>query len=115
MVVICKFVVCLFLSLGFFPLHAFAAEVLQVRSSSILQIGDRNRILTVKLACTDVDPANENNAVNLLRSELKRSEKVNLRPQGSKNGVLLSKVFIVESQEDIEKILFRAGLATFNC
>ena len=38
------------------PFQAFAAEVLQVRSATLLQVGDRNRNYSVQLACVQVDP-----------------------------------------------------------
>jgi len=115
MIRICGFILCLFLSIYFIPLKTFSAEVLQVRSSSVLQIGDRNRTYTVKLACTDVDSSNEYDAVNLLKSEVKGRKKVNLKPVGSIDGILLSRVILIESQKDIGQILFEEGLATYNC
>ena len=53
------------------PVTVFAAEVLQVRNSSLLQIGDRNRSDHVKLAGIDVNPSNEAEAVKLLKNKLR--------------------------------------------
>ena len=58
-----------------------AAEVLQVRSSSLLQVGDHNRTYTVALACSAVDASQEAEATAWLRQELPRRRKVNLRPE----------------------------------
>ena len=44
-----------------------AAEVLQVRSSSLLQVGDHNRTYTVALACSAVDASQEAEATAWLR------------------------------------------------
>ena len=52
--------------------QAIAAEVLQVRSSSLLQIGDRNRNYTVQLACLEVNPADEQAALDWLKHALPR-------------------------------------------
>ena len=43
-----------------------AAEVLQVRSSSLLQVGDHNRNYTVQLACLEV-PAEQQFGVNIIK------------------------------------------------
>ena len=69
-----------------------AAEVLQVRSSSLLQVGDHNRTYTVALACSAVDASQEAEATAWLRQELPRRRKVNLRPVGSSEGQLMARV-----------------------
>lgn len=38
------------------PLLTQAAEVLQVREATLLQVGDRNRNYSVRLACIEVSP-----------------------------------------------------------
>ena len=55
---------------------AAAAEVLQVRTASLLQVGDGNRTYTVQLACIEVEPAGESAAVDWLRQELPRRRRV---------------------------------------
>ena len=42
-----------------FPCSILAAEVLQIRSSSLLEIGDNNRTYTVRIACLEIDPSDE--------------------------------------------------------
>ncbi len=99
-----------------FPLtNTFAAEVLQVRSSTILQIGDRNRSYTVKIACLEVDPSNEVDAMNSLKSLLRRKKRVNLKPQGAIDGVLLARVDLIESKIDIGQSLEKKGLGSMKC
>ena len=44
------------ISLFSFCSEVYAAEILQVTSSSVLLIGDHNRTYTVKLACTEISP-----------------------------------------------------------
>jgi len=51
---------------------AEAAEALQVRSSSLFQVGDRNRSVPVELHCLRVDPSREEEAVNWPREALPR-------------------------------------------
>ena len=90
---------------------AAAAEVLQVRSGTLLQVGDHNRTYTVELACLTVPTADEQAAVDWLRNSLPRRTKVNLRPVGNENGVLLAHVQPL-SGSDLGNGLIDAGLAS---
>ena len=92
-----------------------AAEVLQVRSSSLLQVGDRNRTYTIELACAAVDPVDEAEAVRWLRDQLPRRRRVNLRPVGSRDGQLLARVTPLGDQTDLSAGLVAASLATDSC
>ena len=105
----------LFISLLCFYSEVYAAEILQVTSSSILLIGDHNRTYTVKLACTEINPDLEEKSVNWLKKQLPRHTKVNLKPRGSVDGVLVSKVIPVDSNIDIAEKYINEGLATNNC
>ena len=73
--------------LSLLPAQALAAEVLQVRSATLLQVGDRNRTYSVQLACVQVEPEDEQQAQDWMRRALPRRRRVNLRPEGSADGV----------------------------
>ena len=90
-----------------------AAEVLQVRSGTLLQIGDRNRTYSVQLACVVVDPADDAKAVDWIRKQLPRRSKVNLRPTGSADGVLIAHINHLDGQgnHDLGAELIESGLA----
>ena len=92
-----------------------AAEVLQVRTSSLLQIGDQNRTYSVKLPCISVDLSNEEKAVSWLRKEFPRRQRVNLKPMGSDNGQLIARVSRVSDQDDISSKMISIGLASNIC
>ncbi len=92
-----------------------AAEVLQVRSSNTLQVGDHNRIYTVRLACVEIDPLKEIEALTFLKSEFKKHRRVNLRPLGSNNGILLAGVMPINSDKEIGKKIAEDGLGKFLC
>lgn len=92
-----------------------AAEVLQVRSSSLLQIGDHNRNYTVQLACVEVEASKEQAAVTYLRQALPRRQRVNLRPEGAVDGTLLARVTPLGADQDLSTALAAAGLARFSC
>ena len=95
--------------------EAYAAEVLQVSSSSVLLIGDHNRTYTVKLACTEVSPDSEEKSINWLKKQLPRHTKVNLKPRGSVDGVLVAKVIPFDSKIDISEKYINEGLASNKC
>jgi len=103
------------LALLIIPLPVWAAEVLQVQKSSLLQIGDHNRTYTVRLACLDVPPSKEVEAMAWLKSELPRRRRVNLRPEGTLDGVLLAKVTPLGRDQDLGAGLIAAGLARSEC
>ena len=92
-----------------------AAEVLQVSSASVLLIGDNNRTYTVKLACTEISPDVEERSFQWLRKELPRHTKVNLKPKGSIDGVLVAQVIPFDSNIDITEKYINEGLATNKC
>ncbi|HGY5547320.1 MAG: nuclease [Prochlorococcus sp.] len=97
------------------PLPVMAAEVLRVSSSSLLQVGDHNRTYTVRLACLEVDSSNELEAMAWLKSELPRRRRVNLRPEGASDGVLLARVSSIGSDVDLSAGLANAGLGRLTC
>ncbi|NDG75725.1 MAG: nuclease [Synechococcaceae bacterium WB8_1B_136] len=98
------------------PASVQAAEVLQVRSATLLQIGDQNRNYSVELACIQVKDGQQTAAADWLRHELPRRVKVNLRPVGSDNGTLVARVQRLDrkdgsSSTDMAEGLVAAGLA----
>ena len=97
------------------PLKAFGAEVLQIRNSSLLQIGDSNRNYSVRLACLNVDLPNEVAAKEFLKLKLPRKSRVNLRPKGSSEGILEASVIPLGSDKDLTEIIVESGLGNFSC
>ena len=107
----------LILLITFFCFYSkvYAAEILQVSSSSVLLIGDHNRTYTVKLACTEISPELEEKSIKWLKKQLPRHTKVNLKPKGSLQGVLIAKVIPVDSSIDISEKYINEGLAINKC
>ena len=97
------------------PLQSVAAEVLQVRSATLLQVGDRNRNYTVQLACVDVAVDDQQRAQDWLRAELPRRRRVNLRPEGSADGVLIARVTPLGDELDLGAALIQEGFAQPTC
>ena len=98
-----------------FLAKVYSAEILQVSSSSVLLIGDHNRTYTVKIACTEINPDLEEESVKWLKKELPRHTKVNLKPKGSVDGVLVAKVIPFNSDIDITEKYINKGLAIDGC
>ena len=95
--------------------QAFAAEILQVSSSSVLLIGDNNRTYTVKIACTEISPNSEEKSMSWLKKKLPRHTKVNLKPKGFLDGILVAKVIPINSNIDISEEYINEGLAKNKC
>ena len=93
----------------------YAAEILQISNSSVLLIGDNNRSYTVKIACTEISPDLEEKSVKWLKKQLPRHTKVNLKPKGSIDGVLIAKVIPFDSNIDITEKYISEGLAINKC
>ena len=105
----------LFISFFCFFSKVNAAEILQVSSSNILLIGDNNRTYTVKIACTEINPDLEEKSFNWLKKKLPRHTKVNLKPKGFVDGVLVAKVIPLNSNIDITEKYINEGLAINKC
>ena len=105
----------LLISFYCFYSEVVAAEILQVRSSSVLLIGDNNRTYTVKIACTEISPDLEEKSIKWLKKQLPRHTKVNLKPKGSVDGVLIAKVIPFDSNIDITEKYINEGLAREKC
>ena len=110
-----KKILILFICFFCFYSEVDSAEILQVTSSSVLLIGDHNRTYTVKLACTEISPDLEEESVKWLKKQLPRHTKVNLKPKGSVDGVLVAKVIPFNSYIDITEKYINEGLAKNKC
>jgi len=69
------------------PVLVNSAEILQIKSSNTILVGDQNRNLTIGLFCVDVNENDEIEATNLLMSEFPRGSKVKIKPFGFKEDV----------------------------
>ena len=97
------------------PLLVNSAEILQIKSSNTILVGDQNRNLKIRLFCVDVNENDEYEATNLLKSEFPRGTKVKIKPFGFKENVLIAKVFNVKSTKEMTELLFAKDLTRENC
>ena len=97
------------------PLLVNSAEILQIKSSNTILVGDQNRNLTIGLFCVKVNENDELEAINLLKSEFPRGSKVKIKPFGFKENVLLAKVFNIKGTKEMTEILVAKELTRENC
>ena len=97
------------------PLTVNSAEILQIKSSNTILVGDQNRNLTIRLFCVDVSDNNELEAIKLLKSEFPRGSKVKIKPFGFKENLLLAKVYSVKGTREMTELLVDKNLIKENC
>ena len=96
-------------------LIVYSAEILQIKSSNTILVGDQNRNLTIGLFCVDVNENDEFEAINLLKSQFPRGSKVKIKPFGFKENVLLAKVFNIKGTKEMTKLLVSKNLSSGIC
>ena len=87
------------------PVIVNSAEILQIKSSKTILVGDQNRNLTIALYCVDVNENDEFEATNLLKKEFPRGSKVKIKPFGFKENILLAKVFNIKGTKEMTELL----------
>ena len=97
------------------PVIVNSAEILQIKSSNTILVGDQNRNLTIGLFCVDVNENDEIEATNLLKSEFPRGSKVKIKPFGFKENVLLAKVFNIRGSKEMTELLVSKNLSSAIC
>ena len=102
-------------SIVFNPIVVNAAEILQIKSSNTILVGDQNRSLNIRLFCVDVNENDELKATNLLKSEFPRGSKVKIKPFGFKEDVLLAKVFNIKGTKEMTELLVAKDLTSKIC
>ena len=97
------------------PAIVNSAEILQIKSSNTILIGDQNRNLKIELFCVDVNEKDELEATNLLNSEFPRRTKVKIKPFGFKENILLAKVFNIKNNKEMTELLVAKNLSSETC
>ena len=97
------------------PVIVNSAEILQIKSSNTILVGDQNRNLTIELFCVHVNEDDELEATNLLKSEFPRGSKVKIKPFGFKENVLIAKVFNIKENKEMTELLVAKDLTSEIC
>ena len=105
----------IFCLIVFHPVIVNSAEILQIKSSNTILVGDQNRNLTIGLYCVNVNENDELEATNLLKSEFPRGSKVKIKPFGFEQNILLAKVFNINGTKEMTELLVSKELTRENC
>ena len=97
------------------PTIVKSAEILQIKNSNTILVGDQNRNLTIELFCVDVNENDEIEATNLLKSEFPRGSKIKIKPFGFKENILLAKVFNIKGTKEMTELLVAKDLTGEIC
>ena len=105
-------IICLFV---FAPTITSSAEILQIKSSSNILVGDQNRNLSIKLFCVNSNDNDEDIAVSLLKKEFPRGSKIKIKPVGYQENILVAKVFDINETKEMSDLLIKEGLTKKTC
>ena len=97
------------------PIIVDSAEILQIKNSNTILVGDQNRNLTSGLICVDVNENDELEATNLLKSEFPRGSKVKIKPFGFKENLLLAKVSNIKGTKEMTDLLVAKDFTSEIC
>ncbi len=97
------------------PIKTYSAEILQIRNTKNILIGDQNRNLSIKLFCSNVEKFNESVALDLLQKNFPRGTKVRIKPIGLTDNQIEAKVFRLNSGIEMSDLLFSNNLSKDNC
>ena len=103
------------LLIAFNPVIVNSAELLQIKSSNTILVGDQNRNLLIGLYCVDVNENDELNATNLLKTEFPRGSKVKIKPFGFKENVLIAKVSNIKGNKEMRELLVAKNFIKESC
>ena len=105
----------IFLLIITFPVIVYSAQILQIKNSNIVLVGDQNRTLEIRLFCVDVKGKDENEATNSLKKEFPRGSKVKIKPYGFEGNILLAKVSNIEGTQEMTELLRTKNLTKEKC
>ena len=97
------------------PILVNSAEIIQIKSSNTILVGDQNRDLTIRLFCVNVNEDDELEATNLLKSKFPRGSKVKIKPFGFRENLLLAKVFNIKGTSEMTELLVAKDLTSEIC
>ena len=97
------------------PANLNSAEILQIKNSNTILIGDQNRNLSINLVCSVVDLKNEKTALDLLRKNFPRGTKVKIKPIGFKDQNLLAKIYKLDENIEMNDLLHTYNLSDQIC
>ena len=106
----------IFFLVAIYPIRTYSAEILQIKNSSSILVGDQNRDLPIKLFCVEINnDDDEQIAINLLKKEFPRGSKVKIKPISFKENILVAKVFDINETKEMSELLIAKDLSNKTC
>ena len=97
------------------PSYINSAEILQIKDSKTIIIGDQNRNLSINLVCSNVNSEDEIAALELLRIKFPRGTNVKIKPLGFKDNNLLAKIYKLNENIEMNQLLYTNRLSERVC
>ena len=97
------------------PINTHAAELLQINDVNTILVGDQNRSIYLSLYCIDIKENEMEKATEILKRNFPRGTKVKIKPFGSRDNRLLSKIFRVDDETEMTELLNTFNSSEENC
>ena len=97
------------------PLIGYCAEIIQIKATNDIVVGDQNRKLSISLPCIEVENENERVAIQILNKSFPRGTKIKIKPFSLNESILSAQVFRVDDKSEMSQILISNKLATNLC
>tara|TARA_Y100000589_G_scaffold138829_1_gene132764 strand:+ start:55 stop:438 length:384 start_codon:yes stop_codon:yes gene_type:complete len=108
-------IIFIFIVLIIFPITANSAELLQIKDTNTILVGDQNRSLYLNLYCIDINENEKEKAIEILKRNFPRGTKVKIKPYGSDGNRLLAKIFKVDDETEMTELLKTFNSSEKNC
>ena len=97
------------------PINTYSAELLQINDVNTILVGDQNRSLYLSLYCVDINENEKEKATEILKKNFPRGTKVKIKPYGSNGNRLFAKIFRVDDETEMTKLLNTLDSSEKNC
>ena len=108
-------VLLIFIFLVICPINTYSAELLQIKDSNNILVGDQNRSLYLSLYCVNINENEEEKATEILKKNFPRGTKIKIKPYGSNGNKLLAKIFRVDDETEMTELLNNFYSSEKNC
>ena len=108
-------IILIFIFLVVSPINTYSAELLQINDVNTILVGDQNRTLYLSLYCVDINENEKEKATEILKKNFPRGTKVKIKPYGSNGNRLFAKIFRVDDETEMTKLLNTLDSSEKNC
>ena len=108
-------IIFIFIFIVICPINTNAAELLQIKDVNTILVGDQNRSLYLSLYCIDINENEKEKAIKILKKNFPRGTKVKIKPYGTYDNRLMAKIFRVNDDTEMTKLLNTFDSSEKNC